>query len=94
MPLSVNAHPKYPSDLPAMTSLDGHEEDLEMSRRKLLNNELVEKRNDDLSSPSIQGLRSSIVDGACILLNIVSTVVLVFLNKWQVSCPFARKYMY
>lgn len=27
-------------------------------------------------------LRNGIVDGGCILLNIVSTVVLVFLNKW------------
>jgi hypothetical protein len=30
------------------------------------------------------GLRKQVIDGACILLNIASTVTLVFLNKWYV----------
>lgn len=38
-----------------------------------------------VSEPQQQkGLRSQIIDGACICLNIASTVLLVFLNKWYV----------
>jgi hypothetical protein len=63
-----------------MPSFDEQKEDVEMSKPGLLRDESKFKEND----PAKKGLRSNIVDGACILLNIASTVVLVFLNKWYV----------
>lgn len=64
-----------------MASFDESEEDIEMSKTGLLQEEPKVKDN----GPAVKrGLRSNIVDGACILLNIASTVVLVFLNKWYV----------
>ena len=66
-----------------MTALSPLDEDIEMSKKTLLAEELKEEP----SAPKehmkpLKGLRSKLVDGACILLNIASTVTLVFLNKW------------
>ncbi|PBP26353.1 putative solute carrier family 35 member E3 [Diplocarpon rosae] len=63
-----------------MSASQQHEdEDLEMSQTGLIDGEVHE----DKSLPaSPQSLRSKLVDGLCILLNITSTVTLVFLNKW------------
>ena len=36
------------------------------------------------SPPGPKGIGKQLIDGACILLNIASTVTLVFLNKWYV----------
>ena len=61
-----------------MPSFDGSEQDIEMSKIGLLKDEQLAK-----NGPLVKKrLRNGIVDGGCILLNIVSTVVLVFLNKW------------
>lgn len=66
-----------------MASFEEPEErdDIEMSKTGLLEDEPDYK---DKGAPVKRGLRSTVVDGACILLNIASTVVLVFLNKWCV----------
>ena len=66
-----------------MPSFDEPEEDIEMSKRRLLKDETPEEKSKNASLAK-KGLRSNIVDGACILLNIASTVVLVFLNKWHI----------
>lgn len=66
-----------------MLSFDEPEEDIEMSKRRLLKDETQELHSSN-GPPSKKGLQSNVVDGACILLNIASTVVLVFLNKWCV----------
>ena len=54
--------------------------DVEMAKEKLMKGEVP------LSalSPGPKRARKQLVDGACILLNIASTVTLVFLNKWYV----------
>jgi len=53
-------------------------EDIEMGKR------LLDEEKDGLKHPEVapQGARKQLIDGACILLNITSTVTLVFLNKW------------
>lgn len=52
-----------------------------MSRTGLINGEVQDEKA-DVSEP--QSLRSKLTDGGCILMNIASTVILVFLNKWYV----------
>ena len=64
-----------------MPSSDESEKDVEMSKTGLL---LDEPKPKDNGEPAKKGVRSTAVDGACIMLNIASTVVLVFLNKWCV----------
>ncbi|EKD12655.1 uncharacterized protein L3040_005240 [Drepanopeziza brunnea f. sp. 'multigermtubi'] len=60
------------------------EEDLEMSSTGLIDGEIQK----DKANPSKQqSLRSQITDGACILMNIASTVTLVFLNNWIFKDP-------
>lgn len=70
-----------------MPSFDESEEDIEMSKRRLFKDETPEEKSNNVS-PAKKGLRSNIVDGACILLNIASTVVLVFLNKWYIFLAY------
>ena len=74
-----------------MSSFDESEEDIEMGKARLLEEEPPANKNPP--PPPKKGLRSNIVDGACILLNIASTVVLVFLNKWYVSLTIANMEM-
>jgi hypothetical protein len=62
-----------------MLSSDESEDDIELRKRGLFP---LETEASVHVPPAKKGLRSTIVDGACILLNIASTVVLVFLNKW------------
>lgn len=64
-----------------MSALYEPDEDVEMTKKKLLKGEKPSIKD---VSPTQKGLRKQIVDGACILLNIASTVTLVFLNKWFV----------
>lgn len=46
------------------------------------------------ASPAQSGLRKQLFDGGCILLNIASTVTLVFLNKWYgFSGEYLRKHI-
>jgi hypothetical protein len=62
------------------------EGDLEMSNTLLLQEDL--KKDDEIATTSGHGekkaLRTRLVDGACIGMNIFSTVILVFLNNWYV----------
>ncbi len=53
-------------------------EDVEMAKEKLIKGETPLSA----ASPGLNGTGKQLVDGACILLNIASTVTLVFLNKW------------
>jgi hypothetical protein len=57
-----------------MPSFDEPEEDIELSKRRLLKDETQELHSHN-GPPAKKGLRSNIVDGACILLNIARTVV-------------------
>ena len=68
-----------------MPSASAVDEDIEMSRRALSKELLREEPPTIKDRGHIQkGLRKPLIDGACIILNIASTVVLVFLNKWHV----------
>jgi solute carrier family 35 protein E3 len=69
-----------------MIVLDQPNEDVERTNKKLLEGEKPSRKD---VSPIQKGLRKQLIDGACILLNIASTVTLVFLNKWYV-CVDAR----
>jgi hypothetical protein len=62
-----------------MSLLHESDEDVEMTKKKLLRGETPSIRD---VSPAQKGLRKQLIDTACILLNISSTVTLVFLNKW------------
>jgi len=55
-------------------------EDMEMAKEKLMKGETPLSA----SSPGPKGTVKQLIDSACILLNIASTVTLVFLNKWHV----------
>jgi len=64
-------------------------EDVELGSMGKRNDDIEEEENAPmLDEPNKQedkphrGLRSQIIDGVCICLNIASTVILVFLNKW------------
>lgn len=71
-----------------MVSHDSAEADLEMSRTGLLKDDVKdEDKVMDGGNEGKKGLRTQILDGACIGLNITSTVTLVFLNKWY-ACRF------
>ncbi len=63
-------------------SLKNDDEDLEKSQTGLVDGEVHKDKDGGVVKP--QGLRSRVVDVACIGLNIASTVTLVFLNKWYV----------
>ncbi|KAH8646577.1 triose-phosphate transporter family-domain-containing protein [Tricladium varicosporioides] len=65
-----------------MAIRDSGNDDLEMSSTGLLKEE--EKDQGPISShvPPQKGLRKKVIDVFCIGLNILSTVTLVFLNKW------------
>jgi hypothetical protein len=56
-------------------------EDVEMAKEKLIKGEIPLSA----ASPGLKGTGKQLIDGACILLNIASTVTLVFLNKWYVG---------
>ncbi|KAI9051917.1 hypothetical protein LZ554_004173 [Drepanopeziza brunnea f. sp. 'monogermtubi'] len=60
------------------------EEDLEMSRTGLIDGEV---QKDKVIPSKTRSLRTQITDGACILMNIASTVTLVFLNNWIFKDP-------
>jgi solute carrier family 35 protein E3 len=64
-----------------MSVLHQPDEDVETTKKKLLKGEKPSMKD---VSPTQKGLRKQLIDGACILLNIASTVTLVFLNKWCV----------
>ena len=55
-------------------------EDVEMVKEKLMKGEIPLSA----SSPGPKGTGKQLIDGAYILLNIASTVTLVFLNKWYI----------
>jgi solute carrier family 35 protein E3 len=52
--------------------------DIEMAKEKLMKGEIPSRD----ASQGRMGLGKRLIDGGCILLNIASTVTLVFLNKW------------
>jgi len=50
-------------------------------------------KKDDEKAPlpsSPKALRKQVIDVACILLNIISTVTLVFLNKWYLKISLLK----
>jgi hypothetical protein len=60
-------------------------EDVETAKEKLMKGEMPSR-----DAPSAQkGLRKQVIDTSCILLNIASTVTLIFLNKWYI-CEYDR----
>jgi hypothetical protein len=71
-----------------MPSASAADEDMEMSRKAFLKEPVGEGPPTPKERGHTQkGLRKPLIDGACIILNIASTVVLVFLNKWHVFRP-------
>jgi len=64
-----------------MSSSSVPEMDIEMVKKDLLRPDAPAISN---GAQKQIGLRKQIIDGACICLNIASTVTLVFLNKWWV----------
>jgi hypothetical protein len=64
------------------------DEDIEMSKTGLLSEETSYDEEDgkggvqQQQQPPAKSFRNKIIDGACIMLNIASTVILVFLNNW------------
>lgn len=74
-----------------MVNHDSAEADLEMSRTGLLKDDVKnEDKVMDSGNGGKKGLRTQVIDAACIGLNITSTVTLVFLNKWYV-CEFCTE---
>lgn len=68
-----------------MSALYIPDEDVERSKKSPLKGEKhahAHKPSTGDVSITQKGLRSQVIDVACILLNIASTVFLVFLNKW------------
>ncbi|KAH8776133.1 triose-phosphate transporter family-domain-containing protein [Hyaloscypha finlandica] len=57
--------------------------DVEMAKQKLMKGEIPSRD----ASQGRKGLGKRLIDGGCILLNIASTVTLVFLNKWIFKDP-------
>jgi len=62
-------------------------EDIEMGKR---NDDIIQSEDEPMinnfaPAPAQKGLKNQIIDAASIILNIASTVILVFLNKWCVS---------
>lgn len=68
-----------------MSEPNGRGLDLEMSSAKLKDDERDKPAAVAIAAQSPKGLRKQVIDVACIGLNIISTVTLVFLNKWYVS---------
>jgi len=64
-----------------MSGSTAPETDIEMVRKDLLRPDVLAINK---GGQKQIGLRKQIIDGACICLNIASTVTLVFLNKWWV----------
>jgi hypothetical protein len=62
-----------------MASLTSLDTDIEMAKKNF------RKENTPLSDVPPEGRYKQYVDGLCICLNIASTVLLVFLNKWYVD---------
>lgn len=70
------------------------DEDLEMSKMGLVDGEIHQDKDKVTGDPpKPQTTASRIIDMACILLNIASTVTLVFLNKWYDCRQFAHPYL-
>jgi hypothetical protein len=68
-----------------MPSASAVDEDIEMSRTAFLKEPVGEgPPTPKVRGHTKKGLRKPLIDGARIILNITSTVVLVFLNKWHV----------
>ena len=68
-----------------MSALYIPDEDVERTKKSPLKGEKHAHAHKPSSvdvSITQKGLRSQVIDVACILLNITSTVFLVFLNKW------------
>jgi hypothetical protein len=66
-----------------MSKADDPGFDVEVSA-KLLKDEKEPPTAVTVAVQSPKGLRKQVIDPACIGLNIISTVTLVFLNKWYV----------
>jgi hypothetical protein len=76
-----------------MSITNGQSLDLEMSSAKLNEGEKDKPAAVAIAAQSPKGLRKQVIDVACIALNIISTVTLVFLNKWYVY-EFNRNTVY
>lgn len=69
-----------------MADVDPLEKDVEQAESKpMIGEETHSNRYESNEGKRKKSLASRIVDVACIGLNIISTVVLVFLNKWFVQ---------
>jgi solute carrier family 35 protein E3 len=55
-------------------------EDVEMAKEKVMRGESPSQD----ALPSKRGTGKQVIDAGCILLNILTTVTLLFLNKWYV----------
>ncbi|KAG9247550.1 triose-phosphate transporter family-domain-containing protein [Calycina marina] len=66
-----------------MASTASREDDIEFGKRPLQEEENVVK----VSDAAPKRLRKTLIDGFCLILNIVSTVTLVFLNNWILRDP-------
>lgn len=69
-----------PSTTIAHAMRDQAFEDVEMAKEKRMEGEITSSAVSQVP----KGLGKQLIDGACILLNIASTVTLVFLNNWYV----------
>lgn len=67
-----------------MNESENAREDVEMSTRLLDDDSKEQPAAVAMTAESPKGLRKQVIDVACIMLNITSTVTLVFLNKWYV----------
>ena len=82
--MGVGAEPS-PQQISAMPSDIDLEKDVEMSNIAPLIDQESGKAQDGAKHP--RGTMATVIDFACILLNIVSTVLLVFINKWYCLVP-------
>jgi len=67
-----------------MSKTNGQGQDIELSAKLLKDDEKEKPAAVAIAAQSPKGFRKQVIDVACILLNIISTVTLVFLNKWYV----------
>jgi hypothetical protein len=86
--MGVGVEPS-PQQISAMPSDIDLEKDVEMSNLAPLIEQEPEKVQDVAKRP--RGAMATVIDFACILLNIVSTVLLVFINKWYCLIPSSLK---
>jgi hypothetical protein len=63
-----------------MSTAGESQEDIELAKASLLDQDDARMGSKGKETP--RGLQKTLIDGACIVLNIASTVFLVFLNKW------------